>query len=255
MVRTGWAGTRRPSERGRRRPRCRRPGRRRLTALHTADAVVTETEQRITDALGPERNKQLRHLLDEFDHHPDDPNPVAAVAMLTAQLPLPEGIADVPVKNIIKLRTDYRPEFDRFVDALDTAAAELTNSLLEEQDPQIVALHVAHIRRTHFEPPLNDLKAVIKGLKLGTGLGLMNLQTQLPALAAIGGAAAHWPAVTATSIGFGLVGLHHVTAKERDRIRSDSPVTYLLQAEEVDYPTSFIKLWTLAGARGIGINI
>jgi hypothetical protein len=95
---------------------------------------------------------------------------------------------------------------------------------------------VAHIRRTHFEQPLNDLKAAIKGLKLGTGLGLMNLQTQLPALGAIGGAAAHWPAVTATSIGFGLVGLHHVTAKERDRIRSDSPVTYLLQAEKVTDP-------------------
>ncbi|MEV7346182.1 hypothetical protein [Streptomyces sp. NPDC093544] len=114
---------------------------------------------------------------------------------------------------------------------------------------------MAHIRRTHFEQPLNDLKAAIKGLKLGTGLGLMNLQTQLPALGAIGGAAAHWPAVTATSIGFGLVGLHHVTAKERDRIRSDSPVTYLLQAEKVTDPPSFINRWTIAGARGLGINI
>ncbi|MEV6175368.1 hypothetical protein AB0L99_45205 [Streptomyces sp. NPDC051954] len=74
-------------------------------------------------------------------------------------------------------------------------------------------------------------------------------------MGAIGGAAAHWPAVTATSIGFGLVGLHHVTAKERDRIRSDSPVTYLLQAEQVADPPSFINRWTIAGARGLGINI
>ncbi|WP_326762548.1 DUF6236 family protein [Streptomyces phaeochromogenes] len=198
---------------------------------------------------------EARIFAELFDYHPHDPSPVSAIGMLTTQLPLPEGIADVPVDDIIKLRTDYQPEFDRFVDALDAAAAELTSSLLEEQDPQIVALHVAHIRRTHFEQPLNDLKAAIKGLKLGTGLGLMNLQTQLPALGAIGGAAAQWPAITATSIGFGLVGLHHVAAKERDRIRSDSPVTYLLQAEKVADPPSFINRWTIAGSRGLGINI
>ncbi|MFH8620112.1 DUF6236 family protein [Streptomyces sp. NPDC017979] len=190
-----------------------------------------------------------------FDHHSHNPNPATVVGMLAAQLPLPEGIADVPVDDIIRLRTDYQSEFDRFVDALDAAAAELTSSLLENQDPQIVALHVAHIRRTHFEQPLNDLKAAIKGLKLGSGLGLVNLQTQLPAVGAIGGAAADWPAVTAASIGFGLVGLHHVTAKERDRIRSDSPVTYLLEAEKVADPRSFINRWTYAGMRGLGINI
>ncbi|MCF2535979.1 DUF6236 family protein [Streptomyces sp. FB2] len=198
---------------------------------------------------------QARIVAELFDHRPPGPSPVSAVALLTAQLPLPEGLADVRVDDIVKLRTDYAAEFDRYVDALDAAAAELTGSLSEEQDPQIVALHVAHIRRTHFEQPLQDLKAAIKGLKLGTGLGLVNLQTQLPALGAIGGAAAQWPAVTATSIGFGLVGLHHVTAKERDRIRADSPVTYLLQAEKVADPASFINRWTLAGLRGLGISI
>ncbi|MFD7697317.1 DUF6236 family protein [Streptomyces sp. NPDC059805] len=198
---------------------------------------------------------QARIAAELFDHRPPGPSPVSAVALLTAQLPLPEGLADVRVDDIVKLRTDYAAEFDRFVDALDAAAAELTGSLSEEQDPQIVALHVAHIRRTRFEQPLQDLKAAIKGLKLGTGLGLVNLQTQLPALGAIGGAAAQWPAVTATSIGFGLAGLHHVTAKERDRIRADSPVTYLLQAEKVADPASFINRWTLAGMRGLGISI
>ncbi|MBV6701571.1 hypothetical protein KV557_31420 [Kitasatospora aureofaciens] len=37
-----------------------------LTALHAADAVILDTEQRITDALGPERSAQLRDLLDEL---------------------------------------------------------------------------------------------------------------------------------------------------------------------------------------------
>jgi DNA-binding MarR family transcriptional regulator len=37
-----------------------------LAALHAADAVILDTEQRITDALGPERSAQLRELLDEL---------------------------------------------------------------------------------------------------------------------------------------------------------------------------------------------
>ncbi|MFJ8313007.1 MULTISPECIES: MarR family winged helix-turn-helix transcriptional regulator [unclassified Streptomyces] len=37
-----------------------------LAALHSADAVITDTERRITDALGPERSEQLRSLLDEL---------------------------------------------------------------------------------------------------------------------------------------------------------------------------------------------
>lgn len=71
---------------------------------------------------------EARIFAELFDYHPHDPSPVSAIGMLTTQLPLPEGIADVPVDDIIKLRTDYQPEFDRFVDALDAAAAELTSS-------------------------------------------------------------------------------------------------------------------------------
>lgn len=36
-----------------------------LTALNAADAVILATEQRVTDALGPERSAQLRELLDD----------------------------------------------------------------------------------------------------------------------------------------------------------------------------------------------
>lgn len=95
------------------------------------------------------------------------------------------------------------------------------------------------IKRKRLDQPLRDLKGAIRGLKLGAGLGVMNVQAQLPAWAAIGGVAVNMPYVTAGSLALGLVTLRQVTAQSRDQILADSPVSYLVRAEGLR-PTSFV---------------
>ncbi|MER0430030.1 DUF6236 family protein [Streptomyces microflavus] len=189
-----------------------------------------------------------------FDHQSYYGSPTSTLAILAAELPVPEAIADASVEKIIELRTRYASEFDRFTDLLTEAAADLHEELLQVSDPGILSAHVRDIRRKRIDQPVRDLKAAIKGLKFGAGLGVMNVQAQLPAWAAIGGAAADLPYVTAGSLALGLVTLHQVTAHTRDQVLADSPVSYLLRAESLG-PTSFMHRATGAFARMSGTGI
>jgi hypothetical protein len=110
---------------------------------------------------------------------------------------------------------------------------------------------VKDIKRKRLDQPLRDLKAAIRGLKFGAGLGVMNVQAQLPAWAAIGGVATNMPYVTAGSLALGLVTLRQVTAQSRDQILADSPVSYLVRAEGLR-PTSFVHRATGALGRMSG---
>ncbi|WP_326778117.1 DUF6236 family protein [Streptomyces sp. NBC_01445] len=188
-----------------------------------------------------------------FDWHPHGVSPTSTLGILAAELPVPEAIAEAPVEKIVELRTRYASEFDRFTDLLTEAAADLREELLQVSDPGILSAHVRDMKRKRFDQPLRDLKAAIRGLKFGAGLGVMNVQAQLPAWAAIGGVAANMPYVTAGSLALGLVTLRQVTAQTRDQILADSPVSYLVRAEGLG-PTSFVHraTGTLGRVSGIG---
>ncbi|MFD4552472.1 DUF6236 family protein [Streptomyces sp. NPDC058466] len=188
-----------------------------------------------------------------FDWNPMTPTPTGTLGILAAELPVPEAIADAPVEKIIELRTRYASEFDRFTDLLTAAATELHEELLQVSDPDVLSAHVKDIKRKRLDQPLRDLKAAIRGLKFGAGLGVMNVQAQLPAWVAIGGVAANMPYVTAGSLALGLVTLRQVTTQSRDQILADSPVSYLVRAEGLE-PTSFVHRATGALGRVSGLN-
>ncbi|MFI7322425.1 DUF6236 family protein [Streptomyces venezuelae] len=179
--------------------------------------------------------------------------PVAGLlGQLAVQTVLPENIAQIPVQKIVELRKNHESEFNAFMAAAALAAADVQEELVGIESHKILASYLDHVRQEHFQKPLEDLKAAMKSLKIDTVYGAMNIQTTLPAVSgALGGLAIDKPYVTALGIAYGLLGIRHSTAKQRDQLLRESPVSYLFRVEKGLAPGGLIRRVIRAG-QGVG---
>ncbi|MFE0174891.1 DUF6236 family protein [Streptomyces sp. NPDC059002] len=177
--------------------------------------------------------------------------PVAGrLGQLAVQMVLPDNIAQVPVQKLVELRKRHETEFNAFMGAVALAAEDVQGELAGIESHKILASYLDHVRQERFQKPLDDLKAAMKGLKIDTAFGAMNIQTQLPAVSgALGGLAIDKPYVTALGVAYGLLGIRHSTAKQRDQLLANSPVSYLLRVEQGLEPGGLMRRVTRAGQR------
>ncbi|MFG2213150.1 DUF6236 family protein [Streptomyces sp. NPDC048638] len=126
---------------------------------------------------------------------------VGRLGQLAVQTVLPDNIAQVSVEKIVELRKRHESEFNAFMSAVSLAAGDVQEELVGIESSKILASYLDHIRQEHFQKPLADLKAAMKSLNVDTAFGVMNIQTQLPAVSGVlGGLAIDKPYVTALGI-------------------------------------------------------
>ncbi|MFE9016228.1 DUF6236 family protein [Streptomyces cyaneofuscatus] len=174
------------------------------------------------------------------------PSVSAVLGELAVRMVLPADLANLPVDKVIELRKGYEAEFENFMDEVDTVAGEMQEHLAEIEDREVLAARLRQLHRTRFERPLNDLKAVMKSLKIDAATGVLNVQTGAPAfLGALGGyAAGGIPYASAAGLAFGLVEYRRQIGKQRDEALGNSPVSFLLQVENGVGPASVMRRLT-----------
>ncbi|WP_405720601.1 DUF6236 family protein [Streptomyces sp. NBC_01537] len=171
------------------------------------------------------------------------------VGMLAIRIAIPEFLSEVRVEKIIKLRQDYKAEFDAFTSAVTETVADLRSELVGVSLP---ASREAFLRKEvgkRFETPLEDLRKAMRGLYLGTVYSAANLKFELPGtVAALGGGAAGGNALagqpllgTALGAAFAVAGLHRSAAQQRRALLSGSTVAYLLSVESGLQPPSLLR--------------
>ncbi|NXY95814.1 hypothetical protein HYE82_15720 [Streptomyces sp. BR123] len=181
-------------------------------------------------------------------------SPAVVLGELAVQMVVPENVAEVPVEKIIELRKNYESEFFAFLDAVFAASKEAQEELADIDNSEVLAAYLQRLHEARFARELADLKAAMKGLKIGSRLGVMNLQTPAlvgASLGAIGGLAAEQPYVVAAGAALGFVAHRHAVAEQRRETLQASPVSFLLHVEEGLRPAGLMRRLTKGTRRAL----
>ncbi|WP_159031169.1 DUF6236 family protein [Streptomyces acidiscabies] len=210
---------------------------RRNNLVPTTDQMAAHRESQDWDT------ERVRAVLLRGRQPRADQSVSAVLGELAVRMVLPADLANVSVGKVIELRQKHEAEFETFMDEVDSVAREMQEHLAEIEDREVLAARLRQLHRTRFERPLNDLKAAMKSLKIDVATGVLNVQTEAPAvLGAVGGfAAGGLPYASALGLAFGLAGYRRQISKQRDEALSSSPVSFLLQVEDGLQPTSVMR--------------
>lgn len=146
---------------------------------------------------------------------------------------LPRDIDVCPVSKIIEFRARYAAERARFNDSVIRLITE-SEQLESIRDQQVLLDHLKASYDSQMAPALRDLQQALRGLRIDTVTGTMNVQAAVPAAAASSLAllALHPSAAQGAAIGFGGLALGvwtsaRRTAGMRGASLAASPVSYL----------------------------
>ncbi|WP_406305067.1 DUF6236 family protein [Streptomyces sp. NBC_00885] len=160
---------------------------------------------------------------------PVDPgDPVGTVGFLAVKLAVPRNLEDIPISKIVELRRKHATEFEAFEHAISEAADDLGQASRGVCDQKVLQAYVESEIRHRFDQPLKNLQGAMRGLKLGTALGIANLKFEIPALTLLG-VAADRPLVMASAAAFGIASLCRSAAQVRNEKLRGNPTAYLLR--------------------------
>lgn len=153
------------------------------------------------------------------------------IAFLALRVAVPANLSDVPAKKIVRLRERYGADFDAFGDLVASTVAGLADALIEIKDSNVLDAYLHQEIERKFERPLEELRKAMRGLRMNTAFGALNVKFELPAAmaAAGGGLAAGQPILAgAGAVAFGLLGVLRTARHERAQKLTPSPESYLL---------------------------
>ncbi|WP_448333790.1 DUF6236 family protein [Streptomyces sp. DSM 41534] len=198
-----------------------------VTDQHASHSALTEADWN--------SERVARLLLGEDDAPEDKPDLVDAIGMMSVRLVIPQDIDAVPVKKIVELRKRHKTEFDRFTQAVNSAATDFRDALGDIEDPEALRQHLSLKVSGSFEAPLEELRRAMHGLKVNTTFSALGSKFGLGTMATVALAAlpAGMPLVTAgASAVFGVAALWRNAAQTRDAHMNTSPTAYLLRLEK-----------------------
>lgn len=226
-----------------------------MTAL--ADQLAGERQlQPMTDetidhlALSGLTTERLAQLLlanvNLVDEGPTERELEQAFALLALRTILPKNIAQIPAKEIAKVREQLAGERGKF-QAAAVAFAQQNASLRKIPDDRALQDHLKAEFDKKISPELQKLEEALRGNNIDVVLGAMNMKVELPAIAASGLALAGMAAAVNPVLA-GIAGVTLLVAKVlRDRrkgrqaLLSTSPVSYLFRVEEALSPGTLAK--------------
>ncbi|GHD48725.1 DUF6236 family protein [Streptomyces mirabilis] len=186
---------------------------------------------------------------------PANSDETTRLGLMAVQCVLPDSLRSVPVEKIIKLRKDYRAEFNAFTQAVDKAAADLREHVAGIEDRAAFEQYLRLKFDESIALPLEELRKAMSGLNLKTFYSALNYKFELPALAAVASGWAGNVPIAAGGLAVAAATLRQSTAEARDAQLSASPVSYLFRVERNLKPTTLVRrvARTLGRAAGSGI--
>lgn len=177
-----------------------------------------------------------------------------ALGMLAIEAVIPEGLDQVPVERIIKIRKEHGDEFDAFRTYVDELAAGLAS--LNVQSPKIVQGYLEEGYNTKLAPKLKELRSRLKWLKVETTTSVANVQTTLPPLllstAGLAGFTINPIIGLGGAVAFGLLPIFGAYRERVNELTSGSPAAYLLRVEKELRPPTLVQRLTEGGRRFLG---
>jgi hypothetical protein len=154
------------------------------------------------------------------------------IGLLALQVALPSDLDTISTKKIVHIRQKYGAEFDAFGALVSTTVSELTDILAEVKDPKILDAYLRQEVERRFERPLEDLQKAMRGARVDTLLGALNVKFDLPTVAAAtatsGGIAAGNPVLACAGAAFGLFGVVRGARQAQAEKLGASSASYLL---------------------------
>ncbi|MFF3980631.1 DUF6236 family protein [Streptomyces sp. NPDC001828] len=152
----------------------------------------------------------------------------------------PERIAAVPVSRLVAFRQRYAPELAAFHAHIDSLATELAQ-IAAVENPEMARAHLQALYERSTKPQLDALRRALRAFGVESTVGTLGLKvdlgavsgTALGALAVSGGR----PALGAGAVALTVVPYIAGRLKARRQQRTDSPVAYLLAAEQMSKRT------------------
>jgi hypothetical protein len=157
----------------------------------------------------------------------------ALLANLSVNAVVPRDVTGVPVSKIIEFRNRYAGERVRFRNGIADMLRDATD-LEGIRDREILLEHLQVRFDTYIQPALTDLDKALRGLRIDTRLGAINIQAAVPSVATsvLAILALHPAARTSAAIGLGgfAIGVWRSVQQadqQRTRALTASPVAYL----------------------------
>jgi hypothetical protein len=173
---------------------------------------------------------------------------VALLANLSVNAVVPQDVTAVPVSKIIEFRDRYAGERARFKDGI----ADMLRDAADFEgvhDREILLEHLQVRFDTYIKPALDDLDKALRGLRIDTRLGAINIQAAVPSVAtsALAILALHPAARTSAAIGLGgfAIGVWRSVQQadqQRTRALAASQVAYLHHLQTDLAPASLAEL-------------
>jgi uncharacterized protein DUF6236 len=191
-------------------------------------------DPRVHRALGSER--RLTEMLLGHATAPDGAvnDPTGAYVELSLRAVLtPERLADVPVAKLLAFRERHAAELAAFREHVAGLGAELTQ-IAEVANLDIARAHLSSLYRTRTRPALEELRRALRAFGIESGVGVLTLKADLGLAAAFGlagtAAAAGHPVTAGAALTLAMVPYSVSRFGAWRRLRSTSPVAYLLSA-------------------------
>ncbi|MFB7499313.1 DUF6236 family protein [Streptomyces sp. NPDC056161] len=150
---------------------------------------------------------------------------------------LPRDLRDIPVERIIEFRNRYAGERARFRDAVDAMVTESAH-LDGIREQEVLLRHLEMRYETRIRPALNDLARAMRGQRIETAMGAINVQAAAPPVmtSALALIATHPSPSRSAVIGLGGFALGVYAAalqqkRQREHEISASPMAYLHHLE------------------------
>ncbi|MFI0220443.1 DUF6236 family protein [Streptomyces lydicus] len=202
-------------------------------ARHNALSPVTD-DPRMHQAVGA--LDRLADLLD-LPVTPALQDTRAAYAHLSLRAVIrPERIAAVPVSRLVAFRQRYAPELAAFHAHIDSLATEL-EQIAAVENAEIAQAHLQTLYERTTKPQLDELRRGLRAFGVESTLSMLGLKVDLGAVSgtALGTLAVSGghPAMGAGAVALTVVPYMAGRLKARQQQRTDSPVAYLLAAEQM----------------------
>ncbi|MCZ0983386.1 DUF6236 family protein [Streptomyces diastatochromogenes] len=223
-------------------------------ARRTAFAPVTDQVEAHAAGDGWSRERIVRALLGG-DRAPVSREATSRIALMAVRCVLPANLEDVPVKKIVKLRTDYADEFAAFSAAVEAAAAELRETVQEVTDPAAFEIHLADIFDHRIAQPLEQLRKAMNGLKLDTVSSALTVKAEVTAAGAALGLIAGPTTAVGAGLAFATVATRQTAARQRDALVTSSAAGYLLRIEKELTPQTLLGRVGRSALRAAGLGI